>query len=189
MNSLKLFTAAVLLITVSLCVSAQEPTAAQIRDWHCEAPLFELGSPTQAYKSIYFAVKCKNIEKIKMVLSKNTTEFMEGAAMMQKKTLDQVIANGLTESTFATALPELCAERVKGVNGALEVKRTDGVWEDLPFVFEDGQWKLGVGDLFKGTYEKPGAAKCRVEPQIPVLTPAQVPKKAPVSKRSPSRSH
>lgn len=150
--------------------SLKPPTAAEIRDWHCEAPLLDLATPAQAYKTMYFAVKCKNVVGIKNVLSRETIEFMTAAAEMQKKPFDEAIANGLSESTFSNTLPKLCADRVKKKMGALEVKRTDGVWEDLPFVWEDGQWKLAVGDLFKGTYRKPGPTKCMTPPVKPKVT-------------------
>jgi hypothetical protein len=132
-------------------------------------------SPTEAYKTLYAAVKRKDSAGIKKVLSKATIEFMTAAAQMQKKTFDEVIANGLSESTFSPTLPQLCQERVKGNMGGLEVKRTDGKWEDLPFIQEDGEWKLAVGDLFKGTWQKPGDTLCMKPEQMPTIPPSTSP--------------
>lgn len=131
-----------------------------------------LTSPTEAYKSLYAAVKRKDPAGIKKVLSQATIEFMTAAAQMQKKPFDEAIANGLSESTFSPTLPELCKERVKDNMGGLEVKRTDGQWEDLPFILENGEWKLAVGDLFKGTYVKPGEPLCMKPQQFPTGPPA-----------------
>ena len=48
--------------------------------------------------------------------------------------------------------------------GALEVWNSkDKVWEDLPFIREDGAWKLAVGDIFAGTYESPGKGRDQKE--------------------------
>jgi hypothetical protein len=44
--------------------------------------------------------------------------------------------------------------------GAVEVWNSkDKLWEDLPFMYEGGAWKLAVGDVFAGTYESPGKGR------------------------------
>jgi len=145
----------------------------------CKGSSGSQSSPTEAYKTLYAAVKRKDSAGIKKVLSKATIEFMTAAAQMQKKTFDEVIANGLSESTFSPTLPQLCQERVKGNMGGLEVKRTNGQWEDLPFILEDGEWKLAVGDLFKGTWQKPGDALCMPPQQMPIPAPSSPQPSAP----------
>jgi len=40
---------------------------------------------------------------------------------------------------------------------------TENKWEDLPFVLEDGGWKLAVGDVFQDTYRKPGMGITEME--------------------------
>jgi hypothetical protein len=147
-----------------------EPTAAKAQDWHCEKPLFDLTSPTAAYKTLYFAVKCKNTATIKKVLSAETTKFITGTAAMQKKPFDEAIQNGLTESTFSPTLPQMCQARIKDKFGAVEVNGT-GKWEDLPFVLEDGEWKLAIGDIFGGSYQTPGETKCSPKMQMPPPQP------------------
>lgn len=126
----------------------------------CKSSGGSQSSPTEAYKTLYAAVHRKDVEAIKKVLSKTTIEFMTAAAGMQKKPLDDVIVNGTIESNLSPTMPELCKERIKGEWGALEVKGASGKWEDVPFVLEDGQWKVAVGDIFKGTYQKPGDTLC-----------------------------
>lgn len=116
--------------------------------------------PSDAYKALYAAVKAKDTEAIKSHLSEATIEIMTTSAAAQKRPFPEVIANGLTESTAAPTLPELCPDRIKGRFGAVEVKRTDGKWEDLPFVIEKGEWKLAAGETFKGAYQMPGDPIC-----------------------------
>lgn len=119
-------------------------------------------SPTEAYKGLYAAVKSKNTESIKKWMSKSTIAFAEGAAKQQNKPVEEVFANGFTGTTFAASLPEIRDERVKDNMGAIEVWNSKiQKWEDLPFIKEDDGWKLAVGDLFAGTYLKPGIGQAQ----------------------------
>lgn len=131
-------------------------------------------TPTEAYKNLYAAVKTKNTESIKQTMSKTTQEFAEAMAQMQKKTPEDMYKNGLIESTLSPNLPPMRDERVKGNFGAVEVQSSDGKWQDVPFVKEDGGWKLAVGELFKNTYESPGApaSQANANTQVPQMMPA-----------------
>lgn len=131
-------------------------------------------TPTEAYKSLYNAVKSKNTDDIKANLSKETIAFVESVSGMQQKQPAEVFKNGLTETTFAETLPPMRNERVKENMGALEVRSPKGNWEDLPFVLEDGRWKLAVGDLFKNTYKKPAPSQAETEANnnVPQVIPA-----------------
>ena len=72
--------------------------------------------------------------------------------------------NGFTATTFADSLPEIRDERVNGDMGSVEVWNSkDSRWEDLPFVKEEGGWKLAVGDLFAGTFNSPGKGRAAKE--------------------------
>jgi hypothetical protein len=114
-------------------------------------------TPTEAYKMLFAAVKSKNTEEIKKMLSANTQMLGEFQASRSNQPLEKVFANGFTETTFSANLPQIRDERVSENFGAVEVwNEKSRVWEDLPFIKEDGVWKLAVGDIFKGTYESPG---------------------------------
>ncbi|MCU0239115.1 MAG: hypothetical protein MUC29_06710, partial [Pyrinomonadaceae bacterium] len=117
-------------------------------------------SPTEAYKFLYEAVKAKNTEAIKSMMTKATIGFAEGQAQMQKVDVAKVFANGFTATTFSDTLPEIRDERIKDNMAALEVKNVkENKWEDLPFILEDGGWKLAVGETFAGSYKSPGAGQ------------------------------
>lgn len=121
-------------------------------------------TPTDAYKRLYAAVKSKDTNAIKAEMSKQSIAFVESAAAMQKKTIEEVYSNGLTGSTFSDSLPEIRDERVKDNMAAVEVYNSkEKKWEDLPYVLEDGKWKLGIGDAFKGTYISPGKGRDQKE--------------------------
>jgi hypothetical protein len=114
-------------------------------------------TPTEAYKGLYAAVKSKDTEAIKKWMSKSTLGFAESVSKQQNKPIEQVFENGFTGTTFASSLPEIRDERVKDNMGAIEVWNSKiQKWEDLPFIKEEDGWKLAVGDLFAGTYVRPG---------------------------------
>ena len=121
-------------------------------------------TPTGAYKRLYAAVKSKNTEAIKKELSKKSIDFGVMFAQRSGKSVEQAYENGFTATTFSPTLPQTRDERIKDDMGAVEVYNSkDKTWEDLPFVYQDGAWKLAVGDLFAGTYKSPGKGKDLLE--------------------------
>lgn len=114
-------------------------------------------TPTEAYKLLYAAVKSKNTETIKKHLTKKTVEFGAMAAQRNNTPIEKVYENGFTATTFSATLPTMRDERVNDDMGALEVWNSkDSRWEDLPFIKEDGVWKLAIGEMFAGTFKSPG---------------------------------
>ena len=121
-------------------------------------------TPSDAYRMLYAAVKAKNNARIQQMMSRDTIAFAGFAMQQNKEPLEKIFENGLTATTFADTLPEIRDERVNGNFGAVEVySQKDNRWEDLPFVLEDGGWKLAVGDSFKGTYKSPGKGQAQLE--------------------------
>jgi len=121
-------------------------------------------TPTEAYKMLFAAVKAKDSEKIKQMMSKSTLGLAEFSGNQQRKSVDQILENGFVAPTLATSLTEIRDERVKDNFGAVEVfNPKDNRWEDLPFVLEDGGWKLAVGDIFQNTYKLPGKGQAQIE--------------------------
>jgi len=117
-------------------------------------------SPTDAYKQLYAAVKSKDIEAIKKHLTKKTIEFGVAAAARSGTTVERMYENGFTSTTFSGTLPTIRDERVKDNMGAIEVWNTEkSLWEDLPFINEDGAWKLAIGELFSGAFKSPGKGR------------------------------
>jgi hypothetical protein len=140
-------------------------------------------TPTLAYKALYAAVKKKDHEAIKRVLSKDTLQMMESWASMQKKTLNEAVENGLTETTFAPNLPSIRNEKLWGDIALLEVKNEKtGAWESLPFVKEDGNWKLAIDTFFKGTMSPTGPTNPEHPGQLPPGTEPGPPQTQPSGK-------
>lgn len=118
---------------------------------------YDNDSPTEAYKRLYAAVKSKDTEAIKKQLTKKSIDFGIMAAQRQNSPVEKLYANGFTATTFADSLPTIRDERISENMGQVEVWNSkDSKWEDLPFIFEDGAWKLAVGDLFAGSFKSPG---------------------------------
>lgn len=127
-------------------------------------PAGKASSPTEAYKMLYTAVKAKKTEDIKMMLSKDTIKFAEGVAAQAKKSFDEQVRNGFTRTTFSPTMPEIRDERIKDTMGAVEVYNSgENKWEDLPFILEDGGWKLAVGNIFNGSWQRPGEPQSLIE--------------------------
>jgi hypothetical protein len=121
-------------------------------------------SPTDAYKRLYAAVKAKDIEAIKQQMTAKTIDL--GKVSMQRfgKTEQQAYENGFTATTFSDTLPNIRDERIKDDSGAIEVWNSkESKWEDLPFLKEDGRWKLAVGDAFGGSFKSPGKGRDLLE--------------------------
>jgi len=134
-------------------------------------------TPTEAYKSLYAAVKAKDNARIQQLMSKDTMAFAGFSLGQNKQPLEKFFENGLTSTTFADSLPEIRDERINGNFGAVEVfSQKDNRWEDLPFILEEGSWKLAVGDSFKGTYKSPGKGQAQIEMETNnPMTPSEIP--------------
>ncbi|CAN5629885.1 MAG: hypothetical protein M3449_02465 [Acidobacteriota bacterium] len=121
-------------------------------------------TPTEAYKRLYSAVKAKDIENIKNEMSKKSQDFAITVAQRQNNPVEKVFENGFTATTFAETLPEIRDERVNADMGSVEVwNAKDSIWEDLPFVAEDGSWKFAIGELFAGSFKSPGKGRAARE--------------------------
>ena len=119
-------------------------------------------SPTEAYKQLFASVKSKDTEAIKKQLTKKSIEFASMAAQRNNTPINKVFENGFTATTFSDALPTIRDERIKDDMGAVEVWNSkDSRWEDLPFIKEDGAWKLAIGELFAGTFKTEAVGRGR----------------------------
>lgn len=103
----------------------------------CQKEKSTAESPTEAYKMLYKAVKSKKPDEIKKWISQGTLALSEARANMEKSSVEKIIANGFTETTFSASLPQIRDERINGDFGAIEVwNEKRRLWEDLPFIKE-----------------------------------------------------
>lgn len=114
-------------------------------------------SPTATLKAFYEATQKKDAEGIKKTLSKGTLEMLEGFAKAQGKTLDESLKSGLANDTSSDKMPESRNEKIDGDKATLEVKNDKtGTWETVPFVKEDGVWKIAFDQMFRDAFKNMG---------------------------------
>ncbi|MBV9242131.1 MAG: DUF4878 domain-containing protein [Acidobacteria bacterium] len=98
-------------------------------------------TPVDTFKEYVKAVKKKDITTMKLLLSKATIKMHEQEAKAQNTTVDDIV-NRETLSTESQTTVEYKNEKIYGDKASLEVKNAYGAWETVPFVREDGQWKI-----------------------------------------------
>lgn len=102
-------------------------------------------SPTETMKALNEAAKKKDTAAIKKFVSKGTLALMEDRAKEQGTTLDELLKSD--DGTPFDELPEMRNENIVGEKATLEVKDTsEDEWTTLPFVKEDGVWKIALDD-------------------------------------------
>jgi hypothetical protein len=127
-------------------------------------PVGNAQTPSEAYRMLFAAVKSQDPAKIKSMLSKGSLGLAEMASGQQKKTIDEVVKNGFTETTFADTMPQMRDERIKGGYAAVEVwNTTRKQWDDIPLILEGGTWKAAFGDAFGGKWVSPGKGQAVIE--------------------------
>ncbi|MDT4896630.1 MAG: hypothetical protein QOH25_1707 [Acidobacteriota bacterium] len=111
-------------------------------------------SPTATAKAFTEAVKSKDVQGMKNSMSKGSLAVMESFAKMDKKSLDEFLKEPNSSPPPATF--ESRNEKITGDTATLEVKDEKGKWEEIPFVKEDGQWKIAIDKAMqKGMSEMP----------------------------------
>lgn len=114
------------------------------------------GSPTASFKAYFEASKKKDVDGIKKYLSKGSLEMTEKTAKDQGKTLDEVLKSQ-AESNAKSNEKELETrnEKITGDTATLEIKnQTNGDWMTMPFVKEDGTWKIAFDKFVEDMINK-----------------------------------
>lgn len=161
-----------------------------IKDLNCSNPT--AANPTAAYIALFEAVKKKETLAIKCQMSKQTLELANFMSQTYKKPLEKVLENGMSESTMQPTLPQIQNENIKGEQGTVDVKRANGTWEQVPFIKEDGTWKLAFGEVMKGTMSitQPGANNPTLNQPAPnAPNPTTRQKNAPPLSQPPQRQN
>lgn len=117
-------------------------------------------TPTEAYKKLFAAVSSKDKPTIKGMMSKDSLGLAQMQSGQSKKGIDEVLANGFFTANKSPSEPAIRDERVKGKFGAIEVfSKERNAWENMPWIVEDGEWKLAVGNMFSGKFVSPGKSR------------------------------
>lgn len=98
-------------------------------------------TPLETYKTYTKAIKKKDIETMKLLLSEATLKMDEDEAKAQNVPLDDIVKR---ETLFIESQKsvEYRDEKIDGDKATLQVKNSFGSWEAVPFVREEGVWKI-----------------------------------------------
>ncbi|MCA1637324.1 MAG: hypothetical protein LC768_03125 [Acidobacteria bacterium] len=135
------FWSKILLFTVSLFLlsCAEEPS-----------------TPLKTFKAYTRAIKQKDTTTMKLLLSEASIKMHEQEAKAQNVNLDEIVKR---ETLFTEDQKSVKHrnEKIEGDKATLEVENSFGVWETIPFVREDGVWKIDkqgfANQIFQQTEE------------------------------------
>ncbi len=109
-------------------------------------------SPSEVLKAFSKATQTKDAAKIKSFLSKGSIAEIEKSAKEQKTTVEDLLTEGAEEDPID---PEIRNEKIDGNTATVEVKNeTLGNYDVMPFVKEDGVWKIALDKFMKDMLEK-----------------------------------
>lgn len=112
-------------------------------------------SPTDVFKAQVEAQKKKDVAAMKQNLSKGSLELIEKTAKQQNKTLDESLAADFPMGNDQSKTYETRNETITGDTATLEVKIPQSEeWVKMPFVKEDGRWKLALDVFMKDLMQK-----------------------------------
>ena len=105
-------------------------------------------SPGATFQAFYESLKNKDVEAYKKTVSKNTLQVLERRAKDMDRSLDAYIKLDMEKPTrMLPGKMETRNEKIEGERATLEVKNNEGGWNTVPFVKEDGQWKISLTEL------------------------------------------
>lgn len=126
-------------------------------------------SPTATAKAFYDATKAKDVQGIKNALSKKSLAMMEAFAQMGGKSLDESLKD--TDPTKMSPTFEAQNEKITGDTATLDLKDENGKWQSVPFVKEDGQWKIAMDQLMEKAFSQMSPEKGEATPKATEATP------------------
>lgn len=101
----------------------------------------KLETPLDSLKVYTQAIKKKDTATMKSLLSKGSLKMAGDEAKSQNISPDEVLQRETLFSPDQKAL-EYRAEKIDGDTATIEVKNSFGGFDTVPFVKEDGRWKI-----------------------------------------------
>ncbi|MBP7416509.1 MAG: hypothetical protein WBC19_04800 [Pyrinomonadaceae bacterium] len=98
-------------------------------------------TPVETFKTYIKAIRQKDTKAMKVLLSNATLKMHEQQAKAQGVTVDEIIKREslIGESQKAVDYKD---EKIDGDKATLQFKNSSGTWETMPFIREDGVWKI-----------------------------------------------
>lgn len=98
-------------------------------------------SPFDTLRAYTIATKKKDATSMKLLLSAESLKMHEEQAKQQNVALDDIILRETLIGQGQTSL-EYRNEKIEGDQATIEVKNSFGQWDTIPFVREQGLWKI-----------------------------------------------
>lgn len=98
-------------------------------------------TPKETFMTYIKALKAKDYTAMKVLLSSETIKMHEKEAKAQGVTVDDIVKRETLVGEGQTSV-EYKNEKIDGDKASLQVKNAYGSWENVPFVREDGVWKI-----------------------------------------------
>lgn len=112
-----------------------------------------LKTPTEAFRTFTVAAFNKDVEAVKQSISKESLKFIEASAKQQNKTVAELLTEGAVQET-ERKIPEVRNEKIEGDRATIEVKNDMGIYNKIPLVKENGEWKIALDELSKEAQKK-----------------------------------
>ncbi len=103
-------------------------------------------SPTEVFKAYYDAGVKKDFPTLKKHLSKGSIDFLETGAKKMGKTFEQLMNESPVEQG---PMPQLSNEKITGDTATVDIS-AKGEKVSMPFVKENGEWKIAMDKLAMG---------------------------------------
>src|ERR1035437_9116091 len=98
-------------------------------------------TPPETFTTYVKAFKQKSTTAMKLLLSNETIKMHEQEAKAQAVTVDDIVKRETLFNENQRSI-EYRNEKVDGDKATLEIKNSYGSWETVPFVREEGVWKI-----------------------------------------------
>lgn len=121
-------------------------------------------SPTEVLNALNEASKTKDVAGIKNSVSRGTLKMIEESAKAQKMTVDELL--GKENGAPFKDLPEMRNEKIEGDTATVELKNAaNNDWESVPFVKEDGVWRLAL-DKYLEDFRRKATQSMKMPPTV-----------------------
>ena len=124
-------------------------------------------TPTEVFKAYYDAGVKKDFPALKKHLSKGSIDLMEMGAKQQGKSLE----DAMKESPTTGPMPQISNEKITCDTASVDVT-VDGQKATMPFVKENGEWKIALDKFAISAMGAAGAPSVASTPAAPTSAPA-----------------
>jgi len=100
-------------------------------------------TPLETFKTYVKAIKAKDTTTMKVLLSGATMQMHAKEAKSQQTNVDEIVKRQTLYAEGQRTV-EYRNEKIDGEKATLEVKNSYGGWQKVPFIFEDGAWKIDI---------------------------------------------